>query len=236
MMKEVKLTKNDLVKFLEEVATIKAKKRTKLYKLTETANMFLDDYEEDKTNTTLAELQENVNKVLQEAKGLQEELFAQIQAIYNGICDEAISRKPVEKKSKKTPKKKEQQQVEPKQDEKENTLFPKEVEIGDDKFLRIGLNNMKELQQAYLEKDMYLLSHWGTLDKDFDIEDFDSLGVVDTLQLINGYDLMSIVFAGEKTTIAVSVYNEVSTTIIQSDLENMEEQKICFYERVKEEE
>ena len=236
MNKEVKLTKMDLAKFLEEVATIKAKKRTKLYKLTETASMFLDDYEADEKGTTLAELEENVQKVLEEAEGLQEDLSEQIKAIYKGICDEAISRKPVEKKTKKAPKKKEEPKKEEPKQEEDNKLFPKEVEIGDDKFIRIGIDTMKDLQKAYLEKDLYLLSHWGTLDKDFDIEDFDSLGVVDTLQLINGYDLMSVVFAGDKTAIAVSVYNEVNTTLLQSDLDDMEEQRICFYEKVSDEE
>lgn len=241
---EVKLTKEDLAKFLEEIATIKAKKRTKLYKLTEMASMFLDDYEEDKKGTTLSELTESVQKVLDGASELQEELKQQIMAIYQGICDEAIERKPVEKKTKKTPKKKEEQpkaeqpkaepKAEPKKEEKE--LFPKDVEIGDDSFKKIVFKNMAEVQKAYLNKELYLLSHWGELDKDFDIEDFDSLGVVDTLQLINGYDLMQVVFVGDKTAICVSNYNEVNTTLLQEDLDNMTEQRICFYEKVSDEE
>ena len=247
---EVKLNKMDLAKFLEEVATIKAKKRTKLYKLTEKANMFLDDYEADEKNTTLAELNENVEKVLADARELQEEVREQIMAIYQGICDEAITRKPpVEKKRKgKTPKKIEDRvektKEEPKQETKKETkkvepkatLFPKEVEIGDDKFIRVDLKTMADVQKAYLDKELYLLSHWGTLNVDFEIEDFDSLGIVDTLQLVNGYDLMSILCVGDKTAIAVSVYNEVNTTLLQSDLNNMEEQKICFYEKVNGEE
>ena len=67
---EVKLVKADYVKFLEEVASIKAPKRSKLLKVTEMASMFLDDYEEDEKGTTVAELEENVQKVLEAVKDL----------------------------------------------------------------------------------------------------------------------------------------------------------------------
>ena len=53
---EVKLVKADYVKFLEEVASIKAPKRSKVLKVTEMASMFLDDYEADEKGTTVAEL------------------------------------------------------------------------------------------------------------------------------------------------------------------------------------
>ena len=73
-----------------------------------------------------------------------------------------------------------------------------------------------------------MLSYWGN-PNDFDMEDYDSLGIVEELQLLEGYDLMQIVFAGEKTAIAVSNHNEVNTTLLQSDLDSKEDQAICFY-------
>ena len=83
--------------------------------------------------------------------------------------------------------------------------------------------------------DLFMLSYWGS-PNDFDMEDYDSLGVVDELHLLDGYDLMQVVFAGDKTAIAVSNYNEVNTTLLQDDLDNKEEQLICFYIKEGEEE
>lgn len=240
---EVKLVKADYVKFLEEVASIKAPKRSKLLKVTEMASMFLDDYEADEKGTTVAELEENVQKVLEATKELKPELAENIKNIYDAMVLEATLRKPAkETKKKPTPKakKEETKKKQPKKEEEApksefEARFPKEVEIGDDKFYKVDIKTLEELQGVWESSDLFMLSYWGS-PNDFDMEDYDSLGVVEELQLLDGYDLMQIVFAGEKTAIAVSNYNEVNTTLLQDDLDNKEEQLICFYIKEGEEE
>lgn len=228
---EVKLVKADYVKFLEEVASIKAPKRSKLLKVTEMASMFLDDYEADEKGTTVAELEENVQKVLEAVKDLKPELAENIRNIYDAILVKASLRKPAkETKKKPQPKKKEEAPV-----NEYEARFPKEVEIGDDKFYKVDIKTLEELQGVWASSDLFMLSYWGS-PNDFDMEDYDSLGVVEELQLLDGYDLMQIVFAGEKTAIAVSNYNEVNTTLLQDDLDNKEEQLISFYIKEGEEE
>lgn len=240
---EVKLVKADYVKFLEEVASIKAPKRSKLLKVTEMASMFLDDYEADEKGTTVAELEENVQKVLEATKELKPELAENIKNIYDAMVLEATLRKPAkETKKKPTPKakKEETKKKQPKKEEEApksefEARFPKEVEIGDDKFYKVDIKTLEELQGVWESSDLFMLSYWGS-PNDFDMEDYDSLGVVEELQLLDGYDLMQIVFAGDKTAIAVSNYNEVNTTLLQDDLDNKEEQLICFYIKEGEEE
>lgn len=240
---EVKLVKADYVKFLEEVASIKAPKRSKLLKVTEMASMFLDDYEADEKGTTVAELEENVQKVLEATKELKPELAENIKNIYDAMVLEATLRKPAkETKKKPTPKakKEETKKKQPKKEEEApksefEARFPKEVEIGDDKFYKVDIKTLEELQGVWESSDLFMLSYWGS-PNDFDMEDYDSLGVVDELHLLDGYDLMQIVFAGDKTAIAVSNYNEVNTTLLQDDLDNKEEQLICFYIKEGEEE
>lgn len=240
---EVKLVKADYVKFLEEVASIKAPKRSKLLKVTEMASMFLDDYEADEKGTTVGELEENVQKVLEATKELKPELAENIKNIYDAMVLEATLRKPAkETKKKPTPKakKEETKKKQPKKEEEApksefEARFPKEVEIGDDKFYKVDIKTLEELQGVWESSDLFMLSYWGS-PNDFDMEDYDSLGVVEELQLLDGYDLMQIVFAGDKTAIAVSNYNEVNTTLLQDDLDNKEEQLICFYIKEGEEE
>lgn len=234
---EVKLVKADYVKFLEEVASIKAPKRSKLLKVTEMASMFLDDYEADEKGTTVAELEENVQKVLEAVKDLKPELAENIRNIYDAILVEASLRKPAkETKKKPQPKKKEAPKKKEEAPKSEfEARFPKEVEIGDDKFYKVDIKTLEELQGVWASSDLFMLSYWGS-PNDFDMEDYDSLGVVEELQLLDGYDLMQIVFAGDKTAIAVSNYNEVNTTLLQDDLDNKEEQLICFYIKEGEEE
>lgn len=240
---EVKLVKADYVKFLEEVASIKAPKRSKLLKVTEMASMFLDDYEADEKGTTVAELEENVQKVLEATKELKPELAENIKNIYDAMVLEATLRKPAkETKKKPTPKakKEETKKKQPKKEEEApksefEARFPKEVEIGDDKFYKVDIKTLEELQGVWESSDLFMLSYWGS-PNDFDMEDYDSLGVVDELHLLDGYDLMQVVFAGDKTAIAVSNYNEVNTTLLQDDLDNKEEQLICFYIKEGEEE
>ena len=240
---EVKLVKADYVKFLEEVASIKAPKRSKLLKVTEMASMFLDDYEADEKGTTVAELEENVQKVLEATKELKPELAENIKNIYDAMVLEATLRKPAkETKKKPTPKAKKEdtKKEQPKKEEEApksefEARFPKEVEIGDDKFYKVDIKTLEELQGVWESSDLFMLSYWGS-PNDFDMEDYDSLGVVDELHLLDGYDLMQVVFAGDKTAIAVSNYNEVNTTLLQDDLDNKEEQLICFYIKEGEEE
>lgn len=234
---QVKLVKADYVKFLEDVASIKAPKRSKLLKVTEMANMFLEDYEADEKGTTLSDLEESVQKVLNAKADLKPEIAEQIQNLFDAIVVEASIRKPETKKKPQPKKKKEEPKAEPKEEPKaeEVELFPTEVEIGDEKFYKVDVKEMGELLELWASEDLFMLSYWGD-PSEFDMEDYDSLGVVDELHLLEGYDLMQIVFVGEKTAIAVSNHNEVNTTLLQSDLDSKEEQMICFYIKQGEEE
>ena len=115
---QVKLVKADYVKFLEDVASIKAPKRSKLLKVTEMANMFLEDYEADEKGTTLSDLEESVQKVLNAKADLKPEIAEQIQNLFDAIVVEASIRKPETKKKPQPKKKKEEPKAEPKEEPK----------------------------------------------------------------------------------------------------------------------
>lgn len=243
----VKLTKADYASFLESVATIKAKKRTKLFKLTELASTLLDDYNEDQKGTSLVELEEMTGKVLLQGAELPQEQYEQLKTMWDALILEASLRKPVKETKKKITKKKEEEKEEVKEEAPvTNTIQATltttlQIENADgttSTYEPISFDSM-EAMNTYFEEgetyDLHVLSYWGN---DFDKDDYDALGILgeDEVLLNKGYDLMSIVHVGKKTAIAVSIYNDVNTTLTEEDLHTLLEQDMGLFKKIEEDE